>query len=66
MIAGDADRLDHADTKLARDNGGWHKTTACDADQSFKRPRFRQTPSQSARVSVKLIPGNRERLIIRI
>src|SRR5437764_6229548 len=63
IVARHANRLDQADTELARDNPGWNETPAGDADDCEEWAGTRQPPREGARVPVEFVPRNRERLV---
>src|SRR6185437_5440669 len=55
-IARHADRFDHADAELARDDRRRNETTAGNADHRFERADAVEPPGERARIPMKLVP----------
>ncbi|MGY3408811.1 hypothetical protein ACVWZV_004924 [Bradyrhizobium sp. GM5.1] len=60
VIAGDADRIDHAHAKLARHDRRRHKPAAGDRDHRMKRTNFIEPPGQCPAIPVELVPRHRK------
>src|ERR1700694_3292722 len=62
IVAGNADGIDHADAKLARDDAPRHCPAAGDRDHRVNRPDLVQPPGQRPAIPVELVPRDRKGL----
>ncbi len=66
IVGFDRDALDHPDIEFARNDCSGYQPATRDRNDRMEWALTGQTPGKRAGIAVKLIPGNRERLVLRV